>query len=262
MVASSCSVINKERSRKYTNFRRGMLERKLAKAQERSMREKEKAFEEGEPVVQKNEKGTYTGYIGSENFLALKPEAFHSSKDKEEEVLHIALTDMGSKIAKLDLNKIDWTVLLSDRPIAMEYIRLENSSLKDEVVENVGKLALSDVGIYSVRALDAYKLNIGSNSTRLFAVRKMRKEQERSEILSMNDSHNLMWDKRLSQDFMLNNAIDGVDKFMFLIILILLPPLALFLFEGKITRHFWIDLLLFFTFYIPGLAYAIYMIAQ
>ena len=44
------------------------------------------------------------------------------------------------------------------------------------------------------------------------------------------------------------------------ILAILLPPLAVFLYEGEINNRFWISLLLTIIFWIPGVIYALILI--
>lgn len=44
------------------------------------------------------------------------------------------------------------------------------------------------------------------------------------------------------------------------ILAILLPPLAVYLFEGEINNKFWIDLLLTLLFWLPGVIYAFIVI--
>jgi uncharacterized membrane protein YqaE (UPF0057 family) len=54
---------------------------------------------------------------------------------------------------------------------------------------------------------------------------------------------------------------DGdMNTLLLVIIAILLPPLAVGLLEHGLTKHFWIDLLLWLLFYIPGLIYALILI--
>ena len=50
------------------------------------------------------------------------------------------------------------------------------------------------------------------------------------------------------------------SKLLYIIIALFIPPLAVALYEGSITSHFWISLLLTFLFFIPGLIYSILVI--
>jgi uncharacterized membrane protein YqaE (UPF0057 family) len=50
------------------------------------------------------------------------------------------------------------------------------------------------------------------------------------------------------------------NTLLLVIITILLPPLGMYLHEGKITDRFWISLLLTLLFYIPGLIYTLIVI--
>lgn len=50
------------------------------------------------------------------------------------------------------------------------------------------------------------------------------------------------------------------DTLLLVILAILLPPLAMFLYEGGITNRFWISLLLTFLFFLPGMIYTLVVI--
>jgi uncharacterized membrane protein YqaE (UPF0057 family) len=50
------------------------------------------------------------------------------------------------------------------------------------------------------------------------------------------------------------------NTLLLVIVAILLPPLAMFLYEGDITGRFWISLLLTLLFYFPGLIYTLIVI--
>ena len=50
------------------------------------------------------------------------------------------------------------------------------------------------------------------------------------------------------------------DLLLLIIVAILLPPLAMYLYEGSATNRFWISLVLWLLFYVPGLIYTLYVI--
>jgi uncharacterized membrane protein YqaE (UPF0057 family) len=52
------------------------------------------------------------------------------------------------------------------------------------------------------------------------------------------------------------------NKFWLTIIAILLPPLAIYLYEGEIRKCFWISLLLTLLFWLPGVIYTLIIINQ
>ncbi len=55
-------------------------------------------------------------------------------------------------------------------------------------------------------------------------------------------------------------SLRGGDNMAAIIFAILIPPVGVYLKEGAITTHFWIDLLLTFLFYLPGMIYALYIV--
>ena len=52
------------------------------------------------------------------------------------------------------------------------------------------------------------------------------------------------------------------NKIVQIIIAILLPPLAVYLKEKKISTNFWIDLVLSIIFYVPGILFALYIVLK
>ncbi|MCB9300358.1 MAG: YqaE/Pmp3 family membrane protein [Lewinellaceae bacterium] len=51
------------------------------------------------------------------------------------------------------------------------------------------------------------------------------------------------------------------DSLLLLVLVtILLPPLGMYLYEGAATNRFWISLVLWLLFYVPGLIYTLYVI--
>jgi uncharacterized membrane protein YqaE (UPF0057 family) len=55
-------------------------------------------------------------------------------------------------------------------------------------------------------------------------------------------------------------AARGGDNVAAIICAIFIPPLGVYLKEGSITMHFWIDLLLCFLLWLPGIIYALYIV--
>ncbi len=47
-----------------------------------------------------------------------------------------------------------------------------------------------------------------------------------------------------------------VNKILLIILCIFIPPLAVFLFDNKLSTNFWIDLILTFLFFLPGIVFA------
>jgi uncharacterized membrane protein YqaE (UPF0057 family) len=56
------------------------------------------------------------------------------------------------------------------------------------------------------------------------------------------------------------NAAPETNTILLAILAILLPPLAVYLYEGEINSKFWISLLLTLLFFIPGIIYALLVI--
>lgn len=66
--------------------------------------------------------------------------------------------------------------------------------------------------------------------------------------------------KQLKKDLK-SGALESDEMTILLVILaILLPPLAVFLYEGEATVRFWLSLILTLLFWIPGVIYALLVI--
>ena len=58
------------------------------------------------------------------------------------------------------------------------------------------------------------------------------------------------------------NKSAKVDMVLLIILAILLPPLAVYLHQGEINGRFWLSILLWFCFIIPGVIYALLVVTD
>jgi len=58
------------------------------------------------------------------------------------------------------------------------------------------------------------------------------------------------------------NKKSKVEQVVLIILAILLPPLAVYLHQGEINGKFWISLLLWFLFILPGVIYALLVVTD
>ena len=58
------------------------------------------------------------------------------------------------------------------------------------------------------------------------------------------------------------NKSAKVDKVVLIILAILLPPLAVYLHQGEVNGKFWLSLLLWFLFILPGVIYALLVVTD
>lgn len=58
----------------------------------------------------------------------------------------------------------------------------------------------------------------------------------------------------------MHHAPAGDSQVLAVILAILIPPLGVWLYEGSITNHFWIDLILTLIFFFPGMIYALLVV--
>lgn len=57
-------------------------------------------------------------------------------------------------------------------------------------------------------------------------------------------------------------AEPSTNTLLLVILAIILPPLAVYLYEGEINGKFWLDLLLTLLFFLPGVIYALIVVLQ
>ena len=58
------------------------------------------------------------------------------------------------------------------------------------------------------------------------------------------------------------NRSAKVDQVVLIILAILLPPLAVYLHQGEVNGKFWLSLLLWFLFILPGVIYALLVVTD
>lgn len=59
-----------------------------------------------------------------------------------------------------------------------------------------------------------------------------------------------------------SNKSKKVEQVVLIILAILLPPLAVYLHQGEINGKFWLSLLLWFLFILPGVIYALLVVTD
>ena len=88
-----------------------------------------------------------------------------------------------------------------------------------------------------------------------------REYRESLENMSARERRELKREQRRAVKEALDNRQDASTNTILLVILaILLPPVAVLVYEGELTSRFWIALLLTLLFYLPGLIYALLVI--
>ena len=58
------------------------------------------------------------------------------------------------------------------------------------------------------------------------------------------------------------NKSKKIDQIVLIILAILLPPLAVYLHQGEVNGKFWLSLLLWFLFILPGVIYALLVVTD
>lgn len=134
--------------------------------------------------------------------------------------------------------------------------KTEQSTTPDaKTVESTESVVITETdatipGISNSTTLSASNEKIGGSNNVNVTEEKMAKPSFKQKMAAK------MISKQMAKP---HDTKDG-DKLLYVIIAILLPWLGVLLYEGGITSNFWITLLLWFLFYLPGLIYALLVI--
>ena len=105
--------------------------------------------------------------------------------------------------------------------------------------------ATTDAEREALAAVAAYKEELNSMTRK---ERRQLKRQQRKQVKAA------LQDMRNS-----DTAVDEGDALL-IVLAILLPPLAVFLYEDEISTKFWISLVLTLLFFLPGIIYALLVV--
>jgi len=92
--------------------------------------------------------------------------------------------------------------------------------------------------------------------TAMAEFKKLSKQEKKERIKEVKKQ----W-KLFKKDKKANNSAK-VEQVVLIILAILLPPLAVYLHQGEINGKFWLSLLLWFLFILPGVIYALLVVTD
>ncbi len=140
-------------------------------------------------------------------------------------------------------------------------INIEEQTAHLEEVKTVEKL--TEISIPEVATIEKNDITLNQETIELANVstpKKVTKQIEKeyrnwdkfnrnyqTELLASNKEINLFSSKKSSAK---------VDDVVLVILGIFIPPLAVYLYEDAVTANFWVDLLLTFIFWFPGIIFA------
>ncbi|MGE0561999.1 MAG: YqaE/Pmp3 family membrane protein [Flavobacteriales bacterium] len=90
--------------------------------------------------------------------------------------------------------------------------------------------------------------------------KQLEKEYRNWDKFNRNYSTELLASSKEYNNIAINSSSAQVNEIVLAILAIFIPPLAVFLFEDSITANFWVDLLLTFLFWLPGIIFAFLVI--
>lgn len=138
-------------------------------------------------------------------------------------------------------------------------------SLRLTIVLLLAAITVSPSFAINVTPSKSDSTNATKDTTATMSKEKINDAMKEFKSLSKHDRKERIRDakkawKQYKADKREGKADGNTNTLLLVIIAILLPPLAVFLHEGRINNRFWIDLILTLLFYLPGLIYALIVI--
>jgi uncharacterized membrane protein YqaE (UPF0057 family) len=103
-------------------------------------------------------------------------------------------------------------------------------------------------------------IDLATVSTPKKVVKQIEKEYRNWDKFNRNYENELLVSKEQYNNLNLSKNSARVDDIVLAILAIFIPPLAVYLFDDAITANFWVDLLLTFLFWLPGIIFALLVI--
>ncbi len=138
------------------------------------------------------------------------------------------------------------------------------AKIEKVVPENVEKNNNTSEDIQSileVPTLTQQDIEVAIKATKKKVAKQLNEEYRHWDKFDRNYSNELLASTDMQTIKMLNKkAASQVNEIVLAILAIFIPPLAVFLFDDAINANFWVDLLLTFLFWIPGVIFAFLVI--
>lgn len=103
-------------------------------------------------------------------------------------------------------------------------------------------------------------IDLATVSTPKKVIKQIEKEYRNWDKFNRNYESELLVSKEQYNNLNLSKNSARVDDIVLAILAIFIPPLAVYLFDDAITANFWVDLLLTFLFWLPGIIFAFLVI--
>lgn len=135
--------------------------------------------------------------------------------------------------------------------------QLENTKAQKVVIENNTEIKLVEENNI---LLTPQVIETAIATTPKKVVKQIEKEYRNWDNFNRNYSTELLASSKEYNNLTTTKSRAEVDTIVLAILAILLPPLAVYLFDDAISTNFWVDLLLTFLFWIPGIIFAFLVI--
>jgi uncharacterized membrane protein YqaE (UPF0057 family) len=99
----------------------------------------------------------------------------------------------------------------------------------------------------------------GNSSVSVSSALKKFNQLSKKEIRKRKAEVKNVWKKFKKKE---NHSGAETSQLLLIILAILLPPLAVYLYQEEITAYFWISILLWFLFIIPGVIFALLVVTD
>lgn len=137
----------------------------------------------------------------------------------------------------------------------------EQTAQLEEVkaVEKLTKISIPEVTTIEKNdlTLNHETIELANVSTPKKVAKQIEKEYRNWDKFNRNYQTGLLASNKEINLFNSKNSSSKVDDVVLVILGIFIPPLAVYLYEDAVTANFWVDLLLTFIFWVPGIIFAL-----
>ena len=146
-------------------------------------------------------------------------------------------------------NKKSYEVNIEGQTTQLEELKAVETLTETNVLE-VATIEKNDI------TLNQETIELANVATPKKVTKQIEKEYRNWDKFNRNYQTELLASNKEINLFNSKNSSAKVDDVVLVILGIFIPPLAVYLYEDAITANFWVDLLLTFIFWIPGIIFA------
>lgn len=150
-------------------------------------------------------------------------------------------------------SKKSYEVIIEEQTAQLEEVKTAETLTETNILEVV-TIEKNNI------SLNQKTIELATVSTPKKVTKQIEKEYRNWDKFNRNYENELLVSREQYNHLNLNNNSTRVDDVVLAILAIFIPPLAVYLFDDAITANFWVDLLLTFLFWLPGIIFAFLVI--